>query len=81
VNRDSVHPGPKLQFLFHLRVADPDPHGSVFILVGWIRIQEEKMNPKSEENSSFEVVRDEDFFCSLDVLYGGLEISKLQFLI
>jgi hypothetical protein len=38
---------------------------------------------KSEENLSFEVqnvhVRDEDYSCSLDVLYGGLGISKLQF--
>jgi hypothetical protein len=38
------------------------------------------MSHKSEENSSF-LLRDEDFSCSLDVLYGGLEISKLQFLI
>jgi hypothetical protein len=41
------------------------------------------MTHKSDENLSFEVqnvhVRDEDFSCSLDVLYGGLGISKLQF--
>jgi hypothetical protein len=40
------------------------------------------MTHKSYENLSFEVqnvqVRDEDFSCSLDVLYGGLGISKLQ---
>ncbi len=37
----------------------------------------------SEENSSFAVslLRDEDLSSSLDVLYGGLWISKLQFLI
>ncbi len=29
----------------------------------------------------FSFFRDEGFFCSLKVLYGGPEISKLQFLI
>jgi hypothetical protein len=46
-------------------VADPDPHGSAFTLVGWIRIRigntntdpdpdpgRAKMTHKSEENSS-----------------------------
>jgi len=60
-------------------VADPDPHweyGS--------ESRRAKITHKSEENSSFEVpdvlfLRDEDFCCSLDVPYGGLGISKLQF--
>jgi hypothetical protein len=34
-------------------VADPDPHGSAFILISWIRMV--KITHKSEENSSFEV--------------------------
>jgi hypothetical protein len=41
---------------------------------------------KSSENFLFRSagcspLRDEGFSCSLDVLYGGLGISKLQFLI
>ena len=69
-------------------VVDPDPH--LFWAAGsWIRIgntepggsgsRRAKMTHKSEENSRFEVL-DEDF-CSFDVLYGGLGISKFQFLI
>jgi hypothetical protein len=44
---------------------DPNPHGSAFILVGWIRIrfQEGEMTHKSEENSSFE-------------MFGSFEVSK-----
>jgi hypothetical protein len=42
-------------------------------------------NRKSTEFSCFEVLdvllRAENFSCSLGVLYGGLGISKLQFLI
>ncbi len=40
-----------------------------------------KMTHKSEQNSSARcyIMRDEDFSCSLDVLYGGLGIGKLQF--
>jgi hypothetical protein len=42
-----------------------------------------KMTHKREEHSSLSVIcsllRDEDFFCSFDVLYGGLVISELQF--
>jgi hypothetical protein len=34
------------------------------------------MNHKSEENSR-SLLRDEDFSCSLDVLYGGLGIFKI----
>ncbi len=68
-------------------VVDPNPHGSAFILVGWIRIRFQKgeMTHKSEENSSVEVfesfevskenlLRDKEFSCSLYsyVFYGGL---------
>ncbi len=42
------------------------------------------MTHKSDENSSFEclisLLREEDISWSLDVLYGGLGIIKLQFL-
>ncbi len=34
-------------------VADPDPHGSKFILVGWIRIQESKKWPKKWKKFKF----------------------------
>ena len=37
------------------------------------------MTHKSRKNSCFEVL--DGFFCNLDILYGGLEIGKLQFLI
>jgi hypothetical protein len=44
---------------------DPDPDGSAFILIGWIRIQEDTNSPqKSEDISSFEV---------LDVLFLGIK--------
>jgi hypothetical protein len=41
----------------------------------WIRIR--IRNPDSEVP---DVLRADGFFCSLDVLYGGLGISKLQLL-
>ncbi len=48
----------------------------------WIQ-EGQKITHKSEENLNIEVqnvhVRDEDFSCSLDILYGDLGISKLQF--
>ncbi len=60
---------------------DPDSMGS------WIRIQEGKNDPQTKKKVNkfhfFEVLdvflRVEGFSCSLDVLYGGLGISKLQF--
>ncbi len=61
---------------------------SAFNLGGWIRIriQEGQHDPEKWSKIKFwcascSLLRDEDFFCSLDVLYGGLGISKLQFLI
>jgi hypothetical protein len=45
------------------------------------------MTHKNEENLSFEMharcflLRDEDFSCSLDVIYGDIGKSKLQFLV
>jgi hypothetical protein len=64
----------------------------ILILVAWIQIwiQEGKNDPKKlekREDSSFEVL--DALFCGLkaslvawlDVLYGGLGISKLQFCI
>ncbi len=68
--------------------------GSAFILVGWIqiririgntdpdlyRIQIGQNDPRKWRKLTCAVLRDEDFSYSLDVLYGGLGISKLQFL-
>ncbi len=49
-----------------------------------IRIQKAKRPAKSEETSSFAALdiffREEEFYCSLDVLCGALEISESQFL-
>jgi hypothetical protein len=61
-------------------------------LVGWIpiRIQEGKNDPqKKRKGKKFQVLkyrmfsfeRAEGFSCSLDVLYGGLDICKSKFLI
>jgi hypothetical protein len=60
---------------------NPDPHGSAFILDCWIR----KMTHKSEEISVFKMLdvtflRYEDFSFSLNILFGGLRISNLEFL-
>ncbi len=70
--------------------------GSAFILVGWIRIRTGNTDPDPYTGGQNDpqkwrkfkfwrtgcfLLRDEDFSCSLGVLYGGLGISKLQFLI
>ena len=63
--------------------------GSAWILVGWIRIQEGKMTHKNRKKSRIfmflstgcSLLRAEGFSCSLGLLYGGLGISKLKFLI
>ena len=55
----------------------------------WIRIQEGKNDPQKYKKSRIfmflstgcSLLRAEGFSCSLGVLYGGLGISKLQFLI
>jgi hypothetical protein len=65
---------------------DPDSNGSGLGIR--IRIQEGKNDPqklkKIKKISCFDgcsLLRAEGFFCNLDVLYGGLGIGKLQFLI
>ena len=68
--------------------------GSAWIPVNlscWIRIriQEEKNGPKNRKKSRIfmflstgcSLLRADSFSCSLGILYGGLGISKLQFLI
>jgi hypothetical protein len=66
-------------------VVDPDPH--TFLSAGsglgngsGSRRAKIKMTHISEENSSARcsLLRDEDFSCSSNVLYGGLGISNLQ---
>ncbi len=65
-------------------VVDPDPY------LHWSRIQEGKKLPtKIGKVNKFNfflwagcsILRAESFSCSLDVLYGGLGINKLQFVI
>jgi hypothetical protein len=76
------------------RVSDPypDPHGSAWIRINlscWIRIQEGINDHKNRKKSRIfkflspgcSLLRAEGFSCSLGVLYGGLGISNLQFLI
>ncbi len=70
--------------MLYSSVVGPDPHESAFILIGWIRIQEGKNDPQKWKipkfwNARCSLLRDE-VSCSVDVLYGGLGISKLQFL-
>ncbi len=75
---------------------DPDLHGSALIWVAGsayafklrIRIRRAKMTKKYKKYRIFMfwsagcfLLRAEGFSCSLGVLYGGLGISKLQFLI
>ncbi len=83
--------------LLWIRVSDPDPHGSALIWVagsGSIQIADldpggQKLHTKIEKrhrivmfwSAGCSLLRAEGFFCSLGVLYGGLGISKLQFLI
>ncbi len=55
----------------------------------WIRSRRAKMNHKNRQklrnfmfwSAGCSLLRAEGFICSLDVLYGGLGIGKLQFLI
>ncbi len=62
--------------------------GSVFGIRIWvrIRIQEGKNDPQKEKkfmfwNVGWPLLWAVGFFCNLDILYGGLGIGKLQFLI
>jgi hypothetical protein len=56
--------------------------GSRFNGFPWIRIQESKNGPEKYKSAGCSLLRAEGFSCSLDVVYGGLGISKLpQFLI
>ncbi len=71
------------------RVSDPDPHGSALIWVAGSGSRRAKMTHKNRIKSRIFMflstgcshLRAESFSCSLGVLYGGLGISKLQFLI
>jgi hypothetical protein len=47
-------------------VADPDPHGSTLILVGWIRIRIHRRAKMTQKNR-----KNEEIFCFevLDVLF------------
>ncbi len=63
------------------RVSDPDPHGS-----GSRRATMTHKNRKKSRififlSTGCSLLKAEGFSCSLGVLYGGLGISKLQFLI
>jgi hypothetical protein len=51
-----------------IQIADLDPGGK-------------KLPTKTEKSTGCSLLRAEGFYCSLGVLYGGLGISKLQFLI
>jgi hypothetical protein len=69
----------RIRIHFGLLDPHPDPHWEYGSGSGSKRA---KVTHKSEENLSFGVLlRDEDFSCSLEVLYEGLGISKLQFFI
>jgi hypothetical protein len=63
--------------LLYSSVADPDPHGSAFLLVGWIRIQEGKNDPqKKNKVNQFNFLKrwmfsSEGVSCTLDVLLGA----------
>ncbi len=68
-----------------IRSVDPDPYSESGSKSGSKRA---KMTPKSRKIKKFNVSKclmfsfnAEGFSCSLDVLYRGLRISKLQFLI
>ena len=80
-----------LQCLVYSTVADLDPHGSALIWVAGSRSGSRgaKMTNKNWKkyrifmfwSARCSLLRAEGFSCSLGVLYGGLGISKLQFLI
>ncbi len=57
----------------HFGQLDPDPH--------WEYRSGSRRAKITHTAKKIQVLRDEDFFCSFDVLYRGLEISKLRFLI
>jgi hypothetical protein len=65
---------------------DPDPHSNFGSGSGSRRAKMTHKNRKKSRIFMFlstgcSLLRAEGFSCSLAVLYGGLEISKLQFLI
>ncbi len=60
--------GPWIRIRIRIRNPNPDPGG-------------QKLPTNIEKKLEISVLRAEGFSCSLDVLYGGLGISKLQFLI
>ncbi len=65
-------------------VVDPDPDRIQIQWGPWIRIREGKNGPEKYRTIKINFIfwRAEGFSCNLDVVYGGLGISKLpQFLI
>ncbi len=58
-----------------ISVSDPDPY--------WIRIQIRSVDPDPGGQNAMvlsagcSLLRSEGFFCSLEILYGGLGIGKL----
>ncbi len=70
---------------------DPDPHGSelIWAVGSGSGSRREKITQKNRKkdrififwSAGCSLLRAEDFSCSLGVIYGGLGISKLQFLI
>ncbi len=58
---------------------DLEPNWIRIQLCPWIRIQEGKMAHFIVWSTGCSLLRAEDFSCSLDALYWGLRISKLQF--
>jgi hypothetical protein len=68
------------------RVSDPDPHSNCRSGSGSRRAKMTHKNRKKSRLLMFlstecSLLRSEGFCCSMGVLYGGLGISKLQYLI
>ncbi len=71
-----TYSGSRIQGSKKHRIPDPDPGG-----LKWTSKKEKKFINFIVWSAWCSLLRAESFSCSLDVLYGGLEISKLQFLI
>jgi hypothetical protein len=57
-------------YILKISVADPDPYSES-------GCRRAKMTHKNRKSAGCSLLRAQDFFCILDVLYGGLGISKL----
>jgi hypothetical protein len=69
-------------FLLYVNISVSDPDWMRIQSGYWIRIriQEGKMTHKNRKKcAGCSLLRAEGFFCSLNVLYGGLGIGKLNF--